>query len=304
MRTIALTLLTILTLASCQKQGANASLSERPKEDDSLAWKVTVLPVEDCLPIYYARETGIFDSLDVDVRLLEYASMLDADTALYLGHAQAGYTSLPRIIVYEREQKAKLHDILPCPGRYWLVTAPRTPHDSIAKMGERMVALSRYTQADYWSDMLMDEAKMRRDSIFRPQVNDLWLRTDMVCDSLLDAAMLPNPMAAIARRKGCKMLAECVDTLHFFNCIATHKWAPTDTLRLMQQERFLQALRVAAKRINARPASAQGVIKKHFVRKNEAPASFTLPLFPFQADSLDVSRRKANEWFDSRQLKP
>lgn len=303
MRTIVLTLLTILTLASCQKQGANASLTGHTK-DDSLAWKVTVLPVEDCLPIYYAHETGIFDSLGLDVRLMEYASMLDADTALILGHAQAGYTSLPRIIVYEREQKAKLHDILPSPGRYWLMTAPGSRLDTIAKMGEKMVALSRYTQADYWSDMLMDHAGMRRDSIFRPQVNDLWLRTDMLCDSLLDAAMLPNPMAQTAKRRGCKVLAECIDTLHHFNCIATHVWAKDDTLRLAQQEMFIQALQASAQKINAQPASAQGVINKFFKRKDDKLGPFAIPLFPVRADSTGESRTKANEWFTSRQLKP
>lgn len=303
MKTFVLTLLTILTLASCQKQGANASLPECVK-GDSLAWKVTVLPVEDCLPIYYAKERGIFDSLGVDVRLMEYASMLDADTALYLGHAQAGYTSLPRILVYEQEQKAKLTDILPCPGRYWLMTAPGAPHDSITQMGEKMVALSRYTQADYWSDVLMDRSDMRRDSIFRPQVNDLWLRTDMLCDSLLDAAILPNPMAETAKRKGCKVMAECIDTLHHFNCIATHEWPKEDTLRLQQQARFLQALRVAAENINARPATARHIIRKYLDRKHDTPASFPLPVFPLQEDSLSVSRQAAIEWFDSRQLKP
>ena len=303
MRTIVLILLTILTLASCQKQGANASLSER-SQDDSLAWEVTVLPVEDCLPIYYAREAGIFDSLKLDVRLMEYASMLDADTALYLGHAQAGYTSLPRILVYKQEQRANLRDIMPCPGRYWLVTAPKAPLDTITKMGEKMVALSRYTQADYWSDMLMEQAKMKQDSIFRPQVHDLWLRMDMVCDSLMDAAMLPKPMADNAKRKGCKVMTECIDTLHYFNCIATHEWAPSDTLRREQEEKFLQALRVAAQKLNARPATARRIINKYFTRKNETPASFSLPIFPLQADSLNESRQKADEWFNSRQLKP
>lgn len=303
MRTLLLTLSVILTLASCQKQGANVSLPEGSRPD-SLAWKVTVMAVEDCLPIYYAKETGIFKSAGLDVRLMEYASMLDADTALCLGHAQAGYTSLPRILAYEQEQKAKLQSILPCPGRYWLMTAPRAPHDTITLMGEKMVALSRYTQADYWSDVLMDEAGMKRDSIFRPQVNDLGLRTDMLCDSLLDAAMLPNPMAETAKQKGCKVIAECADTLYYFNCIATHKWAPADTLRLKQQKKFLQALQLAVQKMNAQPASAQAVLKKYMVRENETPASFSLPVFPLPEDSLDESRQKANEWFNSRQLKP
>lgn len=150
----------------------------------------------------------------------------------------------------------------------------------------------------------MERADMRRDSIFRPQVNDLWLRTDMLCDSLLDAAMLPNPMAETAKRKGCKVMAECVDTLYYFNCIATHEWAPADTLRLKQQEKFRQALQLAVQKMNAQPASAQGVIKKYLVRENETPASFSLPVFPLQEDSLNESRQKANEWFNSRQLRP
>lgn len=303
MRTFLLTLSVILTLASCQKQGANASSPECP-EADSLAWYVTVLPVEDCLPIYYAQETGIFDSLDLDVRLLEYVSMLDADTALIRKHAQAGYTSIPRIRVYEQEEKAKLKSLLPCPSRYWLMTAPHSPLDSITKMGEKMVALGRYTHADYWSDVLMDEAQMKRDSIFRPQVNDLWLRTDMLCDSLLDAAMLPNPMATMAKGLGCKVIAVCNDTLYRFNCIATHEWTQDDTLRLAQQEKFLRALQMSAQQINARSSSASGIIRKYLKRNNDVPPSFSLPHFPVREDESDENRLKADEWFNSRQLKP
>lgn len=303
MRTLLLTLSVILTLASCQKQGANASLPECP-EKDSLAWKVTVLPVEDCLPIYYAQEVGIFASLDLDVRLLEYVSMLDADTALIRKHAQAGYTSIPRIRVYEQEEKVKLKSLLPCPSRYWLMTAPHSPLDSITKMGEKMVALDRYTHADYWSDVLMDEAGMKRDSIFRPQVNDLWLRTDMLCDSLLDAAILPNPMAVTAKTEGCKVVAVCNDTLYRFNCIATHEWEQDDTIRQAQQEKFLQALKLSAQKINARPSSAMGVIRKYLKRNNEAYPSFPLPHFPVQEEESNENQMKANEWFNSRQLTP
>ncbi len=283
MKSFVFTILSILTIASCQKQGAIVS-SPQDNKTDSIAWYVTVMPVEDCMPVYYAKENGIFDSLGVDVRLMEYTSMLDADTALIRGHAQAGYTSFPRVLVYNDESVTNLSPIMSCPSNYQLLTAPGSNIDSVGQLNQRMVAMARYTQAHYWSYMLEEQAGLGPDSIFRPQINDINLRMSMLKDSLVDAAMLPEPLATRARSEGCKPINTVAPDVQV-NCFATHNWNVTDTLRQSQQAKFTKALTIAVERLNAR------VKQKH-------QAKFMLP-----ANITEENQKKVQHWLNSIELK-
>lgn len=283
MKSFAVTLLTIFAIASCQKQGAMLSISPKDKSD-SLAWHVTVMQVEDCMPIYYAKENGLFDSLGIDVRLMDYSSMLDADTALTRGKAQAGYTSFPRIATYNAESNAHLKPIMLCPSNYQLLAAPGSKTDSVKQLNQRMVALARYTHAHYWIHQLTRNAGLKADSIFLPQVNDINLRMSMLCDSLVDAAMLPEPLATQARSKGCRPIAT-VPPATRMNCIATHQWPATDTLRLSQQAKFTKALSIAVEQLN------KGKQAKHQSR------------FLSPSVSTEENQNEAERWLNSIQLK-
>ena len=44
---------------------------------DSLAFKTAVTPTIDCLPVFVAKETRLFDTLGVDVRLKQMNAQMD-----------------------------------------------------------------------------------------------------------------------------------------------------------------------------------------------------------------------------------
>ena len=45
---------------------------ERLRKEDSLALKIGVLPTLDCLPVYVAKEHGLFDTAHADIRLVQF----------------------------------------------------------------------------------------------------------------------------------------------------------------------------------------------------------------------------------------
>lgn len=302
MRRIVPAILTLLMLASCTKQEATISSDDAARRD-SLALHVAVVPVMDCMPIYYAQRMGMFDSLGVDVRLLEFQSLMDVDTALNQRHAQLGYTSLPRLVIMEQEGKDTLHEVAGLEGKLYLLTAHTKRIRNLKQLKERMVALERHSAADYWSDQLMKEAALDQADIYRPQFNDIGLRTTMLTSQLVDAALLPEPQASIARFKGNRQIAETNDSTVRLSCIACTPEVLSDSLRKTQQERFLKAYDKAVNALNKKtnPDTIAMILRKDYRLSHELADSIVLPKFQTTSEPSPLSRQTVINWIKGRQ---
>ncbi len=305
MRTLLISLINILMLASCTKQGAMLS-NEASRGDDSLKFCIAVMPVMDCLPFYYAKRSGMLDSLGFDIRLLSYPSMMDADTALLHGHAQLAYTALPRI--QEMTQRHGLHftPAIQCWGTYHLMLKPKSKIKKAKQLNEKLVAVARNNTADWWSDSVLLHADMPQDAIFRPQFNDVALRTSMLIQGLVDAALLPQPYATTARLAGCRQLSVTPDSVPSLNIFATPEWAQGDSLRLQQLERIMQAYDIAVKKLNEMKDSTlvHNILSQDIRQAEEHVDSIALPCYYKATAPTQLQRNKAAAWLDGRTLKP
>ena len=187
-------------LASCH---STPTLSpEEEARRDSAALHVALMPVADCFPFYIAQRTGIYERLGLDLRILTLQAQLDTDTALLHRRAELVYSDLVRAIMIQQADTFDVRAIASAPAEMELITARRGRVRAISQLKERMVAVARHSITDYWSDRLMDSARMEQTAIFRPQINDVRIRTDMICNGTMDAAFLPEPFACEARLRG------------------------------------------------------------------------------------------------------
>ena len=69
-----------------------------------------------------------------------------------------------------------------------------------------MVGVARYSASDFYSEKELSKAGLKYDDIFRPQVNDIPLRAAMLNETQIEAAVLPEPYATVARVHGHKVL--------------------------------------------------------------------------------------------------
>lgn len=200
MKRIILWLLAIGLLSACH---SSPTLSpEEVARRDSAALHVALLPVADCFPFYIAQRSGIYERLGLDLRILTLQAQLDTDTALLHGRAELVYSDLVRAIMIQQTDTFDLRAIASAPAELDLITARRGRVRSLNQLKERMVAVARHSITDYWSDRLMDSARMAQTDIFRPQINDVRIRTDMICNGTMDAAFLPEPFAHEALLRG------------------------------------------------------------------------------------------------------
>lgn len=220
-----------------QKQISRAERLKLMRED-SLALKVAVLPTFDCLPLYLAKDKHWFDSLNVDVRLRPFTAQMDCDTAL-LGKSVEGMVSdLVRTERIKREGVGLTYAT--STDAYWqLVTNRKARIKKVDQLGDKMVAMARYSVTDLLTDKVLKNAKTS-SMVFRIQVNDVNVRLAMLLNNEMDAMWLTEPQASLARQAGCPVIADSRKLHNNYGVIAFRSDAINDSRRKSQVEKFIK----------------------------------------------------------------
>ena len=232
----------ILCMAACSGGDGNASVSDG-KDDtsaDSSTLSIAVMPTLDCLPIYVAQRDGLFDRESLSVRLCPFMAQMDCDTAIAGGTVQALVTDLVR---------GELLSLRGTPLRYvastdlqWqLLTSKAARIKQLKQLDDKMVAVTRYSATALLADQLVDSAKLVTERVFRIQVNDVLVRLSMMETGVMDAMLLPEPQATVARMLQSNVVYDSsADTLRL-GVIAFSEKALADTLRHQQMQAFVRA---------------------------------------------------------------
>lgn len=241
-------LILLLFLCACTKPEVSLSPEEEARAD-SLALRVGVMPVLNCLPVYYADSLGLFDDEGIRVKLLPYTAQMDIDTALIRRHAHVAYSDLIRALRLSGEH-TPVRAFLSTDEPLSLVTVKGRRVNKIHQLRERMIAISRLCITDYWCEQFIDTGDVVRPDFYRPQVHDVRLRTEMLRTGLMDAAILPEPYTSWMLAAGNIQLAETPDKGAALAAWVFIDSLQTDTFRMKQIACFVRACRRASDMIN------------------------------------------------------
>ena len=245
--------LTILFVFSCtpskeeQRQLTRKEKAEL-KRQDSLALKVAVMPTLDCLPIFVAKECHLYEHFNVDVRLRRFNSQMDCDTALIGGSVEGGMTDLFR--KKRIENKGVALDVATSTNGSWQLISNRVARlKKLSQMGDKMVAMSRYSATDYLTDYAFKNVKTT-DPVFRIQINDVNLRLRMLTNNEMDAAWLAEPQATVARIQNYPVLMDSKKEIISLGVIVFRKKSINNQYRQNQVHKFINAYNLACDSIN------------------------------------------------------
>lgn len=251
--TVFLLLITMFAMLSCgkseeEKQRLSKAERERLAEEYSQAFKIGVMPTLDCLPIYVAKDRGMFDKLKVDVRLLRYNAQMDVDTAMARGRVQGIVTDLVRGERLVAEGTPLRY--IAATNAYWQFIGNRkqrikTPSD----LGDKMIAMTRYSATDMLTDLFMDGVKTK-GTVFKVQVNDVNIRLDMLLNNEMDALLLTEPQATEARMYKNVVLADSRKSDLMLGVLAFNKRDIAHDRRSLQLQQFIKAYNMACDSIN------------------------------------------------------
>ncbi len=245
----------VFLLASCgssteERRRLSRQEAARVKRADSLALKVAVLPTLDCVPLFVAQETNLFDTLGVNVRLKRFNAQMDCDTALVGGSVEGSVSDLFRT---ERLRRKGIRlDYLTSTNAYWLlVTNKKARLKRVSQLGDKMIAMTRYSVTDYLSDVALKGVKTTAN-VYRVQINDVRVRLRMLLNNEMDALWLTEPQATVALAYGNHVIADSRKIGVHAGVIAFRSDLTADAYRRRQLALFTKAYNQACDSLNER----------------------------------------------------
>ena len=292
-----------LVLVACRHEQKQQPITPQEQaQKDSLALKVALLPTADCFPFYYAKERGFYDSLQLNVIFSTYQAQIDCDTAFANHRVDISHTDLIRAALLQSKGTG-LYVIMQTDGEHRLITAKSKRIRNTKQLKERMIAITRHSVTDYMSDVVIDSANLGSYDIYRPQINDIALRMDMLCNNLIDGAFLPEPYATAACRKGHRSLFSSRNTRKQLSCMAISYEAMKDENRNKQTEKLIQGYNLAVEELNKKKYPQ---IISHTAKQLKWPIEFTdsitLPQYKIATRQEDHNLHPTLQWLKHRDL--
>ena len=148
--------------------------------------------------IHVAEYYELLDTLRGGVRLKQYMSQMDCDTAMERGRVEGTVTDLVRAKRMERRGLKLRYTTVT--NAYWqLITNRNSRIKQLKQLDDKMVAMTRYSATDLLTDHMIDSVKIDKDRVFKVQINDVNVRLLMLQNNEMDALWLTEPQATAAR---------------------------------------------------------------------------------------------------------
>lgn len=252
-RILFFTLTAILVLASCSKKElkpAGKPTKKGVQTTDTTVLRVAVTPTIDCLPLFVAHDYGLFSSEGVSVRLVSYQAQMDQDTAVERGRVDGAMTDLVRAEYMQRNGHVPLHYATATNASWQMVTNKIARISQKRHLKDKMIAMSRFSATDLLADIVIAEAALDSNSVFKIQVNDVAIRLGMLQNNIMDALLLPEPQATVARMAGSPVLFDDQDGDIRLGVLAFRRDAVQSVWRRNQLTALLKAYDSACDSIN------------------------------------------------------
>jgi len=192
-----LLILAVLTFVSCGKsdkelQAERQAQKLAEREAYQKAYKIAVMPTMDCLPAYLLKDSLLYDTAKVDIRLCKFNAQMDCDTAMIGGSVQAAFSDLVRTERLKHRNKVLMHYLTDTNLKWQLIADKDSKLKQLSDLSDKIVAMTRFSGTDLLTDMAVKKAKPKYQ-VFRVQVNDVLVRLAMLQNHEIDAYWFSEP---------------------------------------------------------------------------------------------------------------
>lgn len=240
-----------LSVSGCDDAEQKARLTKAEREAmrkaDSAALKIGVMPTADCLPIIVAKQLRLFDTLGVDVRLRRYHALSECRKALTdsLVEGAAIDSTLMKVL---QEKGLKLDGVMATDLTWKFLTAKKARITRLGQLRDKFVAADSHGESFLLAQNATDSLNRKKPSTFIVQVEDPAVRLNMLTTGNVDAALMPEPYATTAMKRGAHWIKEVKSRP--CGVVVVRAAAMKDKTRKEQLELFKKAIAVAKDSIN------------------------------------------------------
>jgi len=225
--------------------------------------KLGLLPIVDNLPFWVAEQEGFFAAEGIQVELVSFESAMERDAALTAGQIDGALGDVLALAALNSGgTKARAvsigQGVTPEEGRFALLSAPNSGITSPEQLKGVEIAMSLNSIIEYVADQLLANEGFKPEEIKKVAILKIPQRVEALLNGTVQAAVLPDPLAALAQLKGANLVLDdtgdnITQTVIFFRD-KTLTQNHDDVVRVMR------AYAAAVEQIQADPDKYNGIL--------------------------------------------
>lgn len=295
-RTISLLSIAVLVMAYLVI-GCTQAKPEEPNEPTVL--KIGALQVEDRLPLVVAEQNGYFAEQNLKVELIPFQSAVEKDSALQSGQLDGVITDIiVAALLKDSGLDAKITTLTsgasPQEGRFAILGAPGKDFTTLNDLVGKSIGISNNTIIEYVTDGLLKEAALNPGDVNKVSIPKLPVRLEMLLSGQVDAAMLPDPLAAFAEYQGAKLLA--ADTSVNLSQVVLVMSGKTLQDKQAGVKGFFTAYAKAVRDINSEPEKYRALLIAEANLPEPIQNTYQMPHFPTPQLPAEQDVNQVLEW--------
>lgn len=303
---LAVVLLGAMLLAGCGNGAAQAEEQQAASEGDAL--QVGLLRIDDSFPFYVAQKEGLFEKYNVNVELKDFSSGRDQATALQGGELDVLMTD-PVVTALSIKGGSDIRIVAmalgaePEEGRFLIVSAPDSGITTPEQLEGKKLAISNNTMMDYLVEQYETVLNLNKTAITTVNMPDLMLRTTTLLEGKdIDAAILPDPLAAYAVAEGANVVID--DTQLGENLSQSVVAVTVEAIENKQEQvaAMLDAYNEAIELINSNPEQYQSFALECANVPATLADTYPTPTFTAHAIPSESDIARVNDWLVERGL--
>lgn len=303
---LAVVLLGAMLLAGCGNGAAQTEEQQAASEGDAL--QVGLLRIDDSFPFYVAQKEGLFEKHNVNVELKDFSSGRDQATALQGGELDVLMTD-PVVTALSIKGGSDIRIVAmalgaePAEGRFLIVSAPDSGITTPEQLEGKKLAISNNTMMDYLVEQYETVLNLNKTAITTVNMPDLMLRTTTLLEGKdIDAAILPDPLAAYAVTEGANKVIDDTQLGENFSQSVVAVTVEAIENEQGQVAAMLDAYNEAIELINSNPEQYQSFALECANVPAALADTYPTPTFTAQAIPSESDIARVNDWLVERGL--
>jgi NitT/TauT family transport system substrate-binding protein len=284
-------LLLLLSACADKKEGHTLSSELQPLT-------FGLMPSFDGLPHLIAARYGVYDSLDIKVNFITYASATDRDAAFLSGKLDGMLTDYPCAALLQTKG-ARLRLVMENDGCLSLITSKKYDVRNPEDLKGKNIAISCNTLIEYATDEVMKQARLTPGEANKPEINNIFLRLMMLENGQITASFLPGPATAIAVNDGHTVLLNTIQMgIHSAGTAFTE-----ETIKEKNEEirRFITGYNLGVKYLQTYPRDKWGeILTQEFGLPETVAAQVDLPDYRPAMCPSSHDIKKAIAWLKNK----
>ena len=296
----------VILLAACGSPQPSQPTQEIPPTQTPVTIRLAVIPVIDTLPMFVAEAEGLYANYGLKVEFIPVASAPERDQLLAAGQAD-GTLNEPLSVMFFNKEKVQMqvvrygHMASPGAGHFFILASGQSGISDATSLKDVEIGISQGTIIEYVTDRLLEKQGFSAEEIKTVSVPKIPDRMALLGSGELKAAVMPDPLAALAAQQGAKIVLD--DTqypLYGASSISFRKEFIDANPNAVRS--FLTAIEEAVNLINSNPAKYSNLLAEKQLVPPPLLGSYTIPPFPPMGVPSEAEWRDIQRWAKAKGL--